>query len=80
MANEHRTGMTSAHSGFISRFTLGTGALTFAAKDTLDIAGYPTRAGSPVLQNAPEATAHATVIQQLLDSGGCQLQGKTTLH
>jgi amidase len=42
----------------------------------LDIAGYPTRAGSPVLQNAPEATAHATVIQQLLDSGGCQLQGK----
>ena len=36
-----------------------TGALTFAAKDTLDIAGYPTRAGSPVLQNAPEATAHA---------------------
>ncbi|MCX3410136.1 amidase [Raoultella ornithinolytica] len=80
MANEHRTGMTSAHSGFISRFTLGTGALTFAAKDTLDIAGYPTRAGSPVLQNAPEATTHATVIQQLLDSGGCQLQGKTTLH
>lgn len=53
MANEHRTGMTSAHSGFISRFTLGTGALTFAAKDTLDIAGYPTRAGSPVLQKCP---------------------------
>ena len=79
MANEHRAGMTSARSGFISRFTLGSGALTFAAKDTLDIAGYPTRAGSPVLQDAPEATAHAAVIQQLLDSG-CQLRGKTTLH
>lgn len=79
MANEHRTGRTSAHSGFISRFTLGSGTLTFAAKDTLDIAGYPTRAGSPVRQDAPEAKVHAAVIQRLLDSG-CQLRGKTTLH
>lgn len=79
MAKQHCTGITASRSGFISRFTLGAGELTFAAKDTLDIAGHPTRAGSPVLQAAPPASRHAAVIQRLLENG-CRLQGKTTLH
>ncbi|OMP94811.1 amidase [Raoultella terrigena] len=79
MAKQHCTGITESRSGFISRFTLGAGELTFAAKDTLDIAGHPTRAGSPVLQAAPPAIRHAAVIQRLLENG-CRLQGKTTLH
>jgi amidase len=79
MAKQHCTGITESRSGFISRFTLGAGELTFAAKDTLDIAGYPTRAGSPVMQGALPASRHAAVIQRLLENG-CRLLGKTTLH
>ncbi|MCI1031496.1 amidase [Raoultella terrigena] len=79
MAKQHCTGITESRSGFISRFTLGAGELTFAAKDTLDIAGHPTRAGSPVMQAALPASRHAAVIQRLLENG-CRLLGKTTLH
>ena len=79
MANEHRSDMTSAPCGFISRFTLGAGEVTFAVKDTIDIADHATQAGSPVRQNVPAAEAHARVVQQLLDNG-YQLRGKTTLH
>lgn len=79
MAKQHCTGITESRSGFISRFTLGAGELTFAAKDTLDIAGHPTRAGSPVMQGALPASRHAAVIQRLLENG-CRLLGKTTLH
>lgn len=79
MATEHCTETENASSGFISRFSLGEGELTFAVKDSLDIAGFPTRAGSPVLQEAPPAVSHAAVVQTLLDNG-CQLRGKTTLH
>ena len=79
MVTEHRTEAENAESGFISRFTLGEGELTFAVKDSLDIAGFPTRAGSPVLQDAPPAVRHAAVVEALLDNG-CQLRGKTTLH
>ncbi|EPK7407228.1 amidase [Klebsiella aerogenes] len=79
MVTEHRTEAENAESGFISRFTLGEGELTFAVKDSLDIAGFPTRAGSPVLQDAPPAVRHAAVVAALLDNG-CQLRGKTTLH
>lgn len=79
MVTEHRTEAEKAESGFISRFTLGEGELTFAVKDSLDIAGFPTHAGSPVLQDAPPAVRHAAVVEALLDNG-CQLRGKTTLH
>lgn len=79
MTTEHRTETENAQSGFISRFSLGKDGLTFAVKDSLDIAGFPTRAGSPVLQDTPPAADHAAVVQALLDHG-CQLRGKTTLH
>ncbi len=65
--------------GYVERFTLGAGGLRFAVKDTLDIAGYPTRAGSPALSDAPSALRHADVVETLL-AGGCQLTGKTVLH
>lgn len=65
--------------GYIEHVTLGAGELRFAVKDTLDVAGHPTRAGCPALADAPAATQHAAVVQTLLDSH-CQLTGKTTLH
>ncbi|MCU6669061.1 amidase [Enterobacteriaceae bacterium H4N4] len=65
--------------GYVQRFTLGEGDLCFAVKDTLDIAGYPTRAGCPALANRPAATQHAGVVATLLQQR-CVLTGKTTLH
>ncbi len=65
--------------GYVERFTLGEGDLCFAVKDTLDIAGYPTRAGCPALAASPAAEQHADVVATLLGQG-CVLTGKTTLH
>lgn len=48
-------------------------------KDTIDIAGSPTRAGSRALEDAPPAKTHAAVVQGLLDAGWC-ITGKTGLH
>ena len=48
-------------------------------KDTLDVAGWPTRGGSAALDEALPATAHATAVQSLLDAGW-RLVGKTVLH
>nr|WP_269450822.1 amidase [Stenotrophomonas sp. MMGLT7] len=50
-----------------------------AVKDTIDIAGHPTRAGSAVFDPAPPAAAHAEVVERLL-AGGCRIVGKTHLH
>lgn len=65
--------------GYVARFTLGEGDLSFAVKDTLDIAGFPTRAGCPALAANPAAEQHADVVATLLGQG-CVLTGKTTLH
>ncbi|MEO3991849.1 amidase [Pseudocitrobacter cyperus] len=65
--------------GYVEQFTLGSGELRFAVKDTLDIAGHPTRAGCPALADAPKAKQHARIVKVLLNSG-CTLMGKTTLH
>lgn len=58
---------------------LGGQGLTVAIKDTLDVAGWPTRCGSRALELATPAEKHATVVQALLD-GGWQVIGKTVLH
>ena len=50
--------------------------LTFAAKDNIDVAGLPTTAGCASF--AFEPTAHAAVVQRLLDAGAC-VAGKTNL-
>lgn len=52
------------------------GGLTFAVKDNIDVAGWPTTAACPAF--AYTAAAHATVVQKLLDTGA-SLQGKTNL-
>ena len=65
--------------GFIARCQRGEGGLTFAVKDTLDVAGMPTRAGSRALRLAANASEDAAIVGQLLNAG-CQLRGKTALH
>lgn len=63
----------------IEQLSIGGPGLTVMVKDTLDVAGYPTRASSQALQEALPAQRHAEVVQALLDAG-CQLTGKTSLH
>ncbi|OXH83449.1 amidase, partial [Burkholderia multivorans] len=65
--------------GFIDTFTLGGPGPTIAIKDTIDIAGYPTRAASRALADAPPATQHADVVRLLLDAGW-QIAGKANMH
>ncbi|WP_393949872.1 amidase [Kluyvera intermedia] len=65
--------------GFVERFTLGEGDLSFAVKDTLDVAGYRTLAGCPALVDTLVVQHHATIVETLLENG-CVLNGKTTLH
>lgn len=65
--------------GYIERFFLGEGELRFAVKDTLDIAGFRTRAGCRALATVPVAQRHANVVETLLGKH-CVLTGKTTLH
>lgn len=52
---------------------------TVAIKDTIDVAGFPTRAGSRALADAPPAGEHAEVVARLLDAGW-RIVGKTTMH
>lgn len=65
--------------GYVERFVLGEGELCFAVKDTLDIAGFRTRAGCRALASVPVAQQHASVVETLLNKR-CVLTGKTTLH
>lgn len=63
----------------VERFSIGQSGPTVMVKDTIDVAGYATRASSQALQSAKPAVQHAAVVQQLLESG-CHLVGKTSLH
>ncbi len=59
--------------------TASTGSLAglrFAVKDNIDVQGVPTTAACPAFAFTP--TAHAKVVQRLLDAGAC-LVGKTNL-
>jgi amidase len=68
------------HDALLSRFHLGgsTGP-TVAIKDSIDIQGMPTHAGSRALANAPAASAHADVVRHLLDAGW-QITAKAAMH
>jgi amidase len=47
---------------------LGGDGLRVGVKDSIDIAGYPTRAGSAALADAPPAVRHAAVRNALADA------------
>lgn len=64
---------------FVQQFDCPTGAPTVAVKDTIDIAGWPTRAGSRALADAAPAAADAEVVRRLV-AAGWAVAGKTTLH
>ncbi len=68
---------------FVEQFSLGGDAggrgATVAVKDTIDIAGLPTRAGSRARADVPAAERHAAVVEALL-AAGCRIVGKTNLH
>ncbi|WP_077048278.1 amidase [Pseudomonas sp. KK4] len=66
-------------STFISEFLLGGNGKRVAIKDSIDIAGYPTRSGSRAFDDAPPATQNAEVVDAILDAGW-QIVGKTNLH
>ncbi len=64
---------------FSQRFSVGSGDWLVAVKDTIDVAGFSTQAGSEALANALPAKQHADVVESVLAKGG-RLVGKTTLH
>jgi amidase len=64
---------------FIERMELGGSGLRVAVKDSIDIAGFPTRLGSACLSDAAPASQHAAVVEALLKAG-CRIVGKTNLH
>ena len=66
-------------STFISEFLLGGNGKRVAIKDSIDIAGHPTRSGSRAFADAPVATKNAEVVDAIL-AAGWQIVGKTNLH
>lgn len=66
-------------STFISEFLLGGRGKRVAIKDSIDIAGHPTRSGSRAFADAPAATKNAEVVDAIIDAGW-QIVGKTNLH
>jgi amidase len=64
---------------FTEQLSLGGDGPTVAVKDTIDIAGFPTRAGSRARADVAAAGRHADAVAQLL-AAGCRIVGKTNLH
>lgn len=62
-----------------SRLSLGLGPRKVVVKDTIDIAGFPTCAGSAALADAPPAVAHAEIVKRTLKAG-YYIVGKANLH
>lgn len=66
-------------STFISEFLLGGSGKRVAIKDSIDIAGHPTRSGSRAFADVKPATRHAEVVDAILNAGW-QIVGKTNMH
>lgn len=64
---------------FVIRMHLGGDGPRVAIKDSIDVAGFPTRLGSACFDDSPPATRHARVVAALLERG-CRIVGKTTMH
>lgn len=60
---------------------IGTGGSSYkvAIKDSIDISGYPTYAGSQSLENAPPALKNAAIVDRLLEAD-CEIMGKASMH
>lgn len=64
---------------FVETMELGGSGPRVGVKDSIDIAGFPTRMGSACFADAPPAAQHAAVVRALLDAG-CRIMGKTNMH
>ena len=64
---------------FVNRFELGGDGPRVGIKDSIDVAGYPTQAGSRAFANVAPPAQHADVVQALLEAGW-RLVGKTQMH
>lgn len=72
-------GGRSVSTPFVEVFEVEGDAPRVAIKDSLDIAGYPTRLGSAVYEQAAKAVADAAVVVAVRQAG-CQVVGKTKMH
>lgn len=66
-------------SSLIQALDLGTGPKRVVVKDSIDIAGYPTRAGSAALAAVTAAERHAEIVERTL-AAGYRIVGKANLH
>ena len=66
-------------STFISELLLGGSGKRVAIKDSINIAGHPTRSGSRAFADATPAIRNAEVVDAILDAGW-QIVGKTNMH
>ncbi|CAM4057631.1 amidase [Vreelandella rituensis] len=64
---------------FIESLALGRGPKRVVVKDTIDIAGYPTQAGSAALSDALPALRHAEIVERT-QAAGYRIVGKANLH
>ncbi len=64
---------------FTLRCDMGVGDYKVAVKDTIDLEGFPTRAGSKSLDNVRKSTKNAEIIDLIL-ANNCRIIGKTKLH
>lgn len=64
---------------FVKTLNLGGAGPAVAIKDSIDVAGVPTQAGSQALADAAPAAGHAEVVERLL-SAGYRITGKVTMH
>ncbi|TDF84021.1 amidase [Pseudomonas sp. H9] len=63
----------------VESLNIGGSGPSVMVKDTIDIAGLPTRASSRALAQAEPARQHADVVSRVL-AAGCRITGKTSLH
>lgn len=64
---------------FVRTLDLGGAGPSVAIKDSIDVAGVPTQAGSRALADAAPAATHALVVERLL-AAGWHITGKVTMH
>lgn len=64
---------------FVETFSLGGSGLSVAVKDSIDVAGFQTKAGCEGLDSIAAASCHADVVANILQAG-CQLVGKLNMH